>query len=182
MKRKYQGLFSIMLIFFTLIATVLYAWQVFGKMGNGIRIGRLKSLPDVTGPGPATVKEMGRLEKSMAGLVYPSKSDPTAVNLKLWGYQPMQSIQRTARSRQADLPGRMDYSLTFAFASKMKRLCIINGSFYSEGSELPGGGKIVKIEPKRVLVNKHRLTQWIPLAEKITEAREENMRKSKKKN
>jgi hypothetical protein len=177
MKRKYQGLFSIMLILFALIATVLYTWRVFGKMGNGLRISRLKSLPDITGPGPATVKDMCQLEKSMASLVYPSKSEPTAVNLKLWGYQPMQTIRRTALNRQAAPPSRMDYSLTFAFSSKKKRLCIINGSFYSEGSELPGGGEIVKIDPKRVLINKHRFTQWIPLAEKITEAREGSNRK-----
>jgi hypothetical protein len=182
MKRKYQGLFSILLILFTLIATVIYTWRVFGKMGNGLRISRLKSLPNITGPGPATVKEMCQLEKSMASLVYPSKYEPTAVNLKLWGYQPMQTTRRTAPNRQAAPPSRMDYSLTFAFASKMKRLCIINGSLYSEGSKLPEGGEIVKIEPKRVLVNKHRFTQWIPLAEKITESREGNMGKNKKKN
>jgi hypothetical protein len=173
MKRKYQGLFSIMLILFTLIATVLYAWQVFGTMANGLRIDRLKSLRDITGPGPAIIKEMCRLEKSMVGLAYSSKSEPAAVNLKLWGYQPIQSIKRTVRNRQADPPSRMDYSLTLAFSAKRKRLCIINGSFYSEGSELPGGGKIVKIEPKRVLVDKHRLTRWIPLAEKTATAREE---------
>ena len=173
MKRKYQGLFSIMLILFTLIATVLYAWQVFGTTGNGLRVNRLKSLPDIISPGPAIVKEMSRLGKSMVSLVYPSISEPTAVNLKLWGYQPMQSIKRTVSNCQAAPPSRMDYSLTFAFSSKKKRLCIINGSFYSEGSELPGGGKIVKIEPKQVLVNKHRLTRWIPLAEKTAAAREE---------
>ena len=182
MKRKYQGLFSILLILFTLIAAIIYTWRVFGKMGNGLRISRPKSLPNITAPGPATVKEMCQLEKSMTSLVYPSKYEPTAVNLKLWGYQPIQSIRRTVRNRQAAPPSPMDYSLTFAFASKMKRLCIINGSLYSEGSKLPEGGEIVKIEPKRVLVNKHRFTQWIPLAEKITESREGNMGKNKKRN
>jgi len=56
-------------------------------------------------------------------------------------------------------------SLTFAFVSDRQKFCIIDGSFYGERSELPDGGKVLKIEPQRVWVKKEGVTVSVSPAE-----------------
>ncbi len=166
MKRKYHGLLSASFILLALSGTVLFAmnasWETTGKL----YISRLKPLPEIIVPSPAEIQEMEQLEKRMPGLVSPPKSEPTDVNLTLFGYQPMGSPRMVVHGKQTTYHVPADYSLTFAFSSGKKRFCIVDGSFYSEGSNLPGGGKILKIEPKRVLVREHHFDRWIRLAEK----------------
>jgi len=163
MKRKHYGLVSVILIFLALAATVLYAIKVSHKMAAEIRISRIKPFPSISVPDPATIKEINALEESIIGLAHPRKSNISPVNLSLFGYQPMKRPKKVAKGREMLLPSRMDYSLTLAFSSDKKRFCVIDGAFYPEGSSLPDGGKIVRIEPNRVLVSKHRLKEWIPV-------------------
>ena len=179
MKQKYHGLLSISLIFIAVIFTVLYSLSTSWERIDEVRISRLKSSPDITVPEPAVIIEIGQLEKRMKSLVYPPISEPTAVNLILFGYQPMERPRITFRGRQTTMPVRVDYSLTFAFSSNKKRFCIIDGSFYSEGSDLPGGGKILKIESNRVLVRKERFSIWIPLDNKGAENGNKRITKTK---
>ena len=163
MKRKHYGLLSVALILLALSVTVLYAIQVSHRMAEEIRISKIKPFPSISVPDPDIIKEIEGLEEMMIGLAQPRSSNISPVNLSLFGYQPMERPRKAAKGREIILPTHMDYSLTLAFSSGKKRFCVIDGAFYPEGSSLPDGGKIVRIEPNRVLVSKHRLKEWIPV-------------------
>ncbi|RLB90590.1 MAG: hypothetical protein DRH10_03690 [Deltaproteobacteria bacterium] len=57
----------------------------------------------------------------------------------------------------------MRFFVSLALSAKTRRFCVIGGNFYQEGAALPGGGKIVKKEPRRVLIRKDRLKCWVPV-------------------
>lgn len=179
MKRKYYGLLSVALILLSLAATVLYAMKVSHRLAEEIRISRIKPFPSIPVPDPAAIKEIEALEERMIGLVRSRRSDLSPVNLSLFGYQPMDRPKVAARGREIVLPSHMDYSLTLAFSSGKKRFCVIDGAFYSEGASLTDGGKIVRIEPNRVLVSKHRLKEWIYVRERIREIKKEKKTRRK---
>ena len=166
MKRKYFGILSASIFFLALSITALYIIDGSWKKGQGVRFSPIKPLFDFTVPGPSAIKEIKRLENRMPDFVYPPKSDYADVNLLLFGFQPVERPMTSARGRAGEMSIPGDYSLTFAFTSDKKRFCIIDGSFYSEDSILPGAGKIVKIESKRVLVKKHKQSRWISLGER----------------
>lgn len=166
MKRKYYGLLSVVLILLTLTATVLYAIKVSHRMAKEIRTSRIKPSPSISVPDPAAIKEIDRLEERVMGLARPKRSDLSPVNLGLFGYRPIRKPKVVARERKIILPSHMDYSISLAFSSVAKRFCVIDGIFYTEGSSLPDGGKVVQIEPKRVLIKKYRLKEWIPVRER----------------
>lgn len=171
MKRKHYGLLSVCLILLALTATVIYAIRISHKMAEEIRISRVKPFPSISVPDPVTVRRIDELEGRMVSLVYPRISDISQVDLLLFGYKPMQRTTFTKRGREVILPTKMSYSLTLAFSSGKKRFCVIDGNFYPEGSSLPDGGKIERIEANRVLVSKHRFKEWIHVKEKIREVK-----------
>lgn len=166
MKRKYFGILSVSIFFLALSITALYVIDGSWKKGQGVRFSPIKPLFDFTVPGPSAIKEIKRLENRMPDFIYPPKSDPKDINLFLFGFQRVEKPITLARGNAGEMSIPGDYSLTFAFISDKKRFCIIDGSFYSEGSNLPGAGKIVKIESKRVLVKKHKQSRWISLGER----------------
>ncbi len=170
MKRKHHGLVAVCLIFTTLFATGVYAFHTFKEAGKKVHINRMKSLPDIIVPNQAEIREMGMLENKINTLVFPVESGRKTANLILFGYQPFNN-KAGHPSRKSPATVKSDYSVTFAFYSKNNRFCIINGELYTEGAILPGGEKIAKIEPKRVLINKHRLGMWIPLVARNIDGR-----------
>jgi len=166
MKRKHYGLLSVALILLTLTATAFYAIKVSHKMAKEIRTSRIKPSPSISVPDPAAIKEIDRLEERVMSLARPKRSDLSPVNLGLFGYQPMKKPKVIKGERKIILPSHMDYSISLAFSSVAKRFCVIDGAFYTEGSSLPDGGKVVQIEPKRILISKYRLKEWIPVTER----------------
>ena len=75
----------------------------------------------------------------------------------------------------------MEYRLSFALVSKNKKFCVVDGSFYGEGSSLPDGGRILRIEPNRILIQKKRFKKWI-YADDVTEKDENQAVQNQKKN
>jgi len=172
-KRKHYGILSVVLILLALTATVLYAINASYKIADEIRISRIKPFPSISVPDSSTIKEIEGLEERIVALGQPRRENISPVDLRLFGYQPMERPKFTKRGRKVILPTRMNYSLTLAFSSGKKRFCVIDGAFYPEGSSLPDGGRIVRIEPNRVLVSKHRLEEWMPVRERIREIKKE---------
>ena len=166
MKIKYHNLLSTGIICMALVVAGAYTLGAAWKTTGEARIGHLKPLPVINVPGPTVMKEVEQLGKKMNGLAYPPQSDSSGVNLLLFGYEPVKERRVAVGGRQTESPWRIGHSLTFTFFSDRKRFCIIDGSFYSEGAMLPGGGKIVKIKPDRVLVKRQNSSTWIPLDEK----------------
>jgi hypothetical protein len=119
-------------------------------------------VPDMT-----VLKEISNIESKMMELANPI--EPASVSdqsIRFWHY----SDQNNSRYKTLDQGGetvdfKATYALTFTFTSGEKKFCIIDGSFYPQGADLPDGGKILKIESGKVWVKKGELTTWILLPE-----------------
>jgi hypothetical protein len=167
MKRKHHGLISIVIIVVVLIPTAIYAvYSLYIPVkSDTVRFAGTSSefiVPDMT-----VMKEISELERKLTALANPiepeSVSDPS---IRFWQY----SDQHYPRYKTINHRGEKDnfkavYALTFTFTSGKKKFCIIDGSFYPQGADLPDGGKILKIESGKVWVKKGELTTWISLPE-----------------
>lgn len=173
MKRKHYGILSVVLILLALAATTFYAIRISHKMAEEIRTSKIKPFNSTSVPDPATIKEIDGLEERAMNLARPKRSDLSPINLGLFGYLPMKKPKAIKRGRKIIVPSHMDYSISLAFSSIAKRFCVIDGAFYTEGSSLPDGGKIVRIEPKRVLISKYRSKEWIPVRERMRQIEKE---------
>ena len=165
MKRKYQGLLTIGLLLTVLVATAVYVLGDFWKTGDKVSIFRMKPLPNINIPETSTLREIDRLGKKLRSIAYPSGSGAAPVDLIMFGYQSIQeSGQRTEQAtygRQITLPVEMNYSLTFSFSSGKERFCFVNSIFCGEGDNLADGGRILKIESGRVLIEKRGFKKWV---------------------
>jgi len=167
MKRKYQGLLTISLILLVLVATAVYAMSGFWKTGDKVSIYRMKPLPNINIPETSTLREIDRLGKKLRSIAYPSGSGTAPVDLIMFGYQSIQAsgssqgFEPAAYGRQITLPVEMNYSLTFSFSSGKERFCFVNSIFCGEGDNLPDGGRILKIESGRVLIEKRGFKKWV---------------------
>lgn len=165
MKRKYQGLFTIGLFLMVLIATAIYILGGFWKTDDKVSICRMKPLPNIKIPETSTLREIDRLRKKLKSIAYPSESEVTPVDLILFGYQSIRESGRNSEAatygRQITLPVEMNYSLTFSFSSGKERFCFVNSIFCAEGNKLPDGGRVLKIESGRVLIEKQGFKKWV---------------------
>lgn len=165
MKRKYQGLITLGIFLPVMVATAVYAVSDFWKRVDKVSIHRMKPLPNINIPQTATLREIDRLGKNLKGIAYPGGSQTSPVDLILFGYQSIQETgQRSepaAYGRQITLPVEMNYSLTFAFSSGKERFCLVNNIFCAEGDNLKDGGRILKIESGRVLIEKRGFKKWV---------------------
>jgi hypothetical protein len=172
MKRKHYGLLAIVAMVLSLAAIGLDAFQSLGKETMVPDSLRLKPPETASAPGPNTLREIERLDAELPGLAHPSASDITQVNLALFGYEPTEEREYTATGPGILLPPEMGYSLSLAFSGSTKSFCVMDGVFCEEGSVLPDGAHIVRIEPRRVLVQKEAFKQWIPVPDKVQSQQE----------
>jgi hypothetical protein len=166
MKRKYLGLLTANIMIIVLLLTASYGiWKSGAKM-NGLQIKKMITpLPVISAPNISVIKEMERLELEMDAFIRPQKEDITGIDLSLFGYQPVKMAGHTLRMTTGEAIST-DYVLSFALVSGKGRFCIIDNIFYEEGSFLPDGAEIVKIESSRVMVRSRNIMYWIPLSEK----------------
>jgi len=166
MKRKHHGLISVILMALVLVPAGIYAVGVVRSPGRADRIGSLQPLSPMTAPSAAVLKDISRLERKMSDLVNPPEFKPASIANIFEGRCPETEVEMSAdafQGEQAPLKAPTAPSLTFTFVSDRQKFCIIDGSFYAEGSELPDGGNILKIEPQRVWVKKEGLTASVSL-------------------
>jgi len=165
MKRKYHGLLTIGIILPVLIATAVYGITGFWKTGDKVPVYRMKPLPNINIPETSTLREIDRLGKKLRSIAYPAGSGNKPVDLIMFGYQSIpengKQYELAVHGRQITLPVEMNYSLTFAFSSGKERFCFVNSIFCGEGDTLADGGRILKIEPGRVLIEKRGFQKWI---------------------
>jgi len=162
MKRKKSGLLSVGIILAALGAAYIYYDYDYWKRTEPLQVRSVQPLASIWVPDQSTIKEMQRFERHMDQLVQPSGSDTQSVDLMLFGHQSTDIPYRGSRGHRAQqLPIDMNYALSFAFVSNSQRICLIDNKFYSQGAELPDGARIIKIEPKRVLIQKKRFKKWI---------------------
>ena len=167
MKRKHHGMISIVIIVVVLLPTAIYAvysLQVPVK-GNTVRLTGTSSefiVPDIT-----VMKEISKLERKMMALTNPIEPESDSdQSIRFWHYSDQNySGFKTTQQGEAKVNFKVAYDLTFTFSSGEKKFCIIDGSFYPQGADLPDGGKIIKIESGKVWVKKGELMTWISLPE-----------------
>lgn len=167
MKRKHHGLISIVIIVVVLIPTAIYAVYSLHDPITAKSFHLTGTSSEYAVPNMSIMKEISKLETKMMGLANPIELE--SVNdqsIRFWHY----SDQHYSRYKTIDQAGekvnfKAAYALTFTFASGEKKFCIIDGSFYPQGADLPDGGKILEIESGKVCVKKGELTTWISLPE-----------------
>ena len=161
MKRKHTYIVSIGVMILSLLFAGL--WFTYGRpnLGSQASQHQLPPMPTITMPSPQVLAEIDRLENRLNRLSALTGSDQAAPDLRLFGYRIRDSITPATYSVDEFQPTVAEYSLTFAFASEKKRHCMINGMLYSEGDRLSDGGRILKIEANRVLIEKEGFRQWV---------------------
>ncbi|MCP4714037.1 MAG: hypothetical protein GY868_02885, partial [Deltaproteobacteria bacterium] len=148
MKRKQSILFTVCAVPAVVTATALYAFLFFE--GPLPQRAPLQRLPEIAVPAAAEIAEIQKLENRLALLANPPRTvidHKFQLNLfdHLQTYESACKIDGKSRNTT-------DYTLSLVMQSDKKRLCIINGSVYPEGSTLPDGSRVVTVEPQRVLV------------------------------
>jgi len=167
-KRKFQGLMSIGLMVSAVAIAAAYAASASWKAAGESQVPREVRPPEISVPGPAVMKEISQAGRAMASLAIPPGSDLAPPKLALFGYPKDvfgQAVLSKGIGGNHHIRKRpMDYTVSFAFTSGKKRFCIIDGSFYTEKSDLPQGGKILKIESRRIHINKDGVDKWVTVA------------------
>jgi hypothetical protein len=167
MKRKHHALVAFIVMALCLGAVGLNAFQNLAK-GEGVRPAfGWKPLTNGSAPPPGIIKEIERLDNQLSSLAHPVGSDAPGVNLTLFGYEPINKPQHKGQGGKMALPPEMNYSLSLAFSAGTRGFCVIDGVFCEQGSVLADGAQIVAVEPYRVLVKKHGIKHWIPMAKKV---------------
>ena len=164
MKRKYHAIWGLLTILISLLVVAVRFFVDLDNKSHERPTSPFKPLITVPAPDPKTIREMEQMEPVMDRLAKPPSSIIAPVDLTLFGYQPVKNRRTVAAGKGILLPPEMHYSLTLAFSAGTKRFCVIGGQFYEEGALLPDGGKILGIEPNRVLISKQRFTNWIPVS------------------
>jgi hypothetical protein len=122
---------------------------------------QLRPLPEVAVPDIADVKEIRRLHSRLPDIARPGEEESGPINLHLFGYRKVEKVVASAVSMEKTVDEPTTYNLSFAFYSDRRRLCIINKTIYTEGKDLPDGARILKIESRRVLLDKNGHQEWI---------------------
>ncbi len=161
MKRKYYATWGLVIILASLAATSVRFYVYQGSRPYRGTKTAFKVPMSVPVPDLQTIREMEQLEGMMDRLVQPRESDRSPVELRLFGYEPMARGKYPEKKNLILPPSEMNYSLTLAFRGGKSRFCVIDGRFYKEGATLKDGGKILAIEPRRVLIRKGRFQEWV---------------------
>lgn len=167
MEPKWHGISAVGM--FMAVFAAIGAYLYIADSGATIRprISHLEPVQAIAVPPDAVLKEMERLQAMMKTLVIPPGPKAEPVDLHLFGYHPVAGSRQRSEAAfrpRAGTGSLAGYILTMALVSSKKRFCIVNGMMYNQGSLLPGGEKIVKIEPKRILVSHLQTDRWIEMA------------------
>lgn len=165
---KRDGLLALLLL--SLAACAAAGYYFFGDwQPRGVAAPKpLPTLADVQVPADTVLDEMDALRKHLNRLAYPRAAGRTGVPLTLFGYTPAAAgVRQGVRvaSGEAAPIAQFDYLLSFALSSGKRKLCIIDEHLFTQGASLPDGGRILTIEPERVLIEKKPLRRWIYLQE-----------------
>lgn len=183
MKRKHYGLVAVTMLLLSVVFTGFYYVHSAKSLARRRSIVSFKPIEKISLPEAGEIKKIRELKTKMVKLAYPGIKDSSPVNLELFGYRPLARpglhSGRQGKIASSTLPG-LDYKVTFAFAAGDKRYCVINGAFYSEGTILPDGSRILKVEPYRVLVGKNKRTTWIEVSQSAIEKKKNNINVSSK--
>jgi hypothetical protein len=125
----------------------------------------VRPLPEVAVPDRSELKKMSRLYKRLPDIAQPAEQPGDPLDLRLFGYRKSEKVAPPAPRIEKPVQDPMAYNLSFAFYSDRRRFCIINQTIYTEGKELPDGARVLKIEPRRILLDRDGHQQWVIMKE-----------------
>jgi hypothetical protein len=163
---KRDGLVAILLALGFLCGALGYAYWGSWQQGRTVAPNSMPNLPDLQVPEAVVLKEISALRTRLNRLAYPHAAAQQGVTLGLFGYTPAATNLRKGPGGQRGVAQRsvqFDYTLSFALSTESQQLCLLDGKLYTRGGRLPDGGRILTIEPERVLIEKSPLRRWIYL-------------------
>lgn len=164
---KRDGLLTIGFVTIALAMALGYLYWGSWRQTPTTAVSPLPALPDIQVPAEAAVKEMVALGKRLNRLAYPHAHGRQRLELGLFGYTPAATglHRNSGAGAGASPPIQFDYILSFALAAGQKQLCLLDGQLFTPGAMLPDGGRILAIEPERVLIEKAPWKRWVYLQE-----------------
>jgi hypothetical protein len=162
MRPKYQGLFTFILTLAVCAAAGGYYYSKIWRLPMpepefaGLVDDDAKALSD------GQIQAMQRLMSRMTALAVPKNKSQDEVSMALFGQAPVLSgsIQPPAAAGNEG-----EYALSLTILAGAKRLCIINGSLFTQGASLPDGAVVAQIEPKKAKIISQGKIKWVPLIE-----------------
>lgn len=106
------------------------------------------------------------LQPRLAALTEAPAKAEKPVDLALFGYRKIvpPAAEPAAEPAKAPDPEPYKYVVSMTYVSADRRFAVINGRFYREGSDLPGGERVVAISPNAVRVEADDLTRSLEIA------------------
>jgi hypothetical protein len=160
MRSKHGSLLAVSL---SVLAVAAAIWiEVSRPRGEDGRAAPMPSLPlsQVKAPQRSELEKMDFFERRMHLLAAPPKPVRSRADLSALGYLPVDHARPDNNGVEATVP---EYRLSLAFKGPEKRYCIIDDRLYAEGAVLPDGATIVRIESRRVLIDKESLRKWVDI-------------------
>ena len=146
-------------------ATLFMALHGTNLANADYRPAQVRPLPDVAVPNRAELKKINRLYDRLPAIAQPSVAPGGPLDLRLFGYRKVEKVAAPVQIIEKPVAEPLDYHLTFTFNSDRRRFCIIDQTIYTEGKELPDGNRVLKIEPRRILLGQDGQQEWIFMEE-----------------
>ncbi len=133
-------------------------------LSGGVIVGRTalpSNLP--RGPEPEVFQKAMEFEPILTSLARPGALLAKGVDLSAFGYQNIREASGPFKGRKMMLRKELTHSVSFAFCGGRKCFCVVDGTFYPEGAVLDSGGKILRILPRKVLIEEGQVRKWFPV-------------------
>lgn len=163
MRKKYLPIYAVSLFVLALALVGVYAYRVLTGPIRVKGVPPVKTVSTVLIPDQKTLEEMTKLENRMGELLKPVSERREPVNLKLFGYEPVQKGKLYRGRVGPGLLRKSVHLLTMAFKGLSKGFCVIDGIFYPQGASLPDGSVIRRVERNRVLLIKRKQKIWVDM-------------------
>ena len=165
MKRKAARLWALALLALGPCAVLWIALHGTNPAIADSRPPAARPLPEVTIPSSSEINKIKDLYNRLPDIARPGEQADDPLDLQLFGYRKADKVTPPAAVNVEPVDDPMTYHLSFAFYSDRRQFCIINQTIYTEGKQLPDGARILKIEPRRVLLDREGQRQWVFMEE-----------------
>ncbi len=156
--------------FLLLAAGLIYAgWLAITRVPENVNahdiLAYKQNSTDFKVPSREEIDRVQDLSKKLILIANPKVGTPSGVDLKLFGEKKIVRQVVSHRTQSKKVP-KSTYKVTFTFVSDQNQYCYINNKFYQKGDVMPDGGSISRIEPRRVLITKNNIAEWVPVTAK----------------
>jgi len=173
MKAKHLYVLSLVITIGCICASAAWIAELGARTQGVVRISIPSALPHPQTAALPVPEETKDLERIL--LLAVAKGVPTPpVKLSAFGYQEVKEPSGRKKGMGLQLTRTFSHSVTFAFCAGTKSFCVVDGTFYPEGAVLPGGAKILKVLPQKILIEEAGTRKWFPVGAGIKESREQD--------